>query len=200
MKTKLIFVRHGDLVGERKDILHTPDDQVSLSELGIKQMEDISEILKSYRPEAIFSSFEKRTVDSSRIIAQKLSIDTRQIKELRGRDWGEFAGKTWEEVGKHLAGLSLDERYEFVPPGGESWRQFEGRQVEAITSLAEQNIGKTLVFVSHGSSIRVLLPPIFHISKEESLKLYPDYGTLSIADFEDGKFEPVIFNESSKIT
>jgi broad specificity phosphatase PhoE len=199
MKTKLIFVRHGDLVGERKNVLHSPHDPVSLSEPGIKQMENIAELLREYSPSEVASSLEKRTIGSAQIIGGKLDISPMCTNGLQGRNWGDWAGKTWEEVSKTLATLTLDERYLFIPPNGESWQQFESRILEAITFIANQHSSKTIVIVSHGSTIRVLLPKVFDISVEESLKLYPDYGTLSISDFEDGQFSPIIFNGGSNI-
>jgi broad specificity phosphatase PhoE len=199
MKTTLIFIRHGDLEGERKDILHTPDDQVSLSEKGRAQMLETAEVLKLYGPGVLIASDEKRTVESAHILSESLGIEIETTNALKGRSWGEFSGKTWEEVGKQLGSLSLDERYVFVPPGGESWKEFEGRLSEEVGRIARKYEGKTVAIVAHGSAVRVLLPVLFGVTKEESLKMYPDYASISVVMFEDGVFDPGIFNSTKHL-
>ncbi|MEK7094298.1 MAG: histidine phosphatase family protein, partial [Patescibacteria group bacterium] len=64
-------------------------------------------------------------------------------------------------------------------------------------AIAEDSAGKNVCIVSHGSVIRVLLPKIFGISVEESLKMYPEYGSLSLVEYDGQNYTNPLFNQSA---
>ena len=190
-----IFVRHGELNGEDPNILHGANDPVSLSEKGRNTMTALSLVLGKMDVGVIVSSPEIRTKESAEIIARKLSIPTQYIDELQGRKWGDFSGKSWSEVSKILSDKTLEERYEFTPPNGESWKQFESRMLATVRTVSQDFIKNNVCIVSHGSSIRVLLPKIFGIPVAESLKLYPGYGSISEVEYDGQNYINPLFNQ-----
>lgn len=192
---KIIFVRHGELNGENSNILHGANDSVSLSEKGKNTMVVLSSVLKKMKVDKIVSSPEIRTKESANIIAQELSIPIQYLDELQGRKWGSFAGKSWDDVSKILDKKTFEERYEFSPLGGESWRQFESRMLTAVRSISQNSIQNTVCVISHGSSIRVILPKIFDMPIQESLKSYPEYGSVSEVTYTDQHYIHPIFNQ-----
>lgn len=193
---KLFFVRHGEIEGENSTTLHSANDPVSLSKKGRETMISLSSILKKMDIDTVISSPEIRTKESAEIIAKKLSRPIQYIDELQGRKWGDFAGKSWDEVRNVLGAKTLKERYAFIPPQGESWKQFESRMLGAIHKITQDPLRKNICIVSHGSSIRVLLPKIFGIPVEESLHLYPEYGSLSLVEYDGHKYTNPVFNKT----
>ena len=151
-------------------------------------------VLKKMSIEVILSSAETRTKESVEIIAQELSLPVVCLDELQGRKWGDFAGKHWDEVSKILDAKTLGERYAFTPPRGESAEQFESRMLAVIRKIHQKYAGKNVCIVSHGSSIRVLLPKAFGVPFEESLKAYPEYGSVSTVEYDGQNFTSPTFN------
>ena len=191
---KIVFVRHGELEGENASVLHDVDDLVSLSEKGRNTMVSASTALKSMEIGTIVSSLEIRTRESAEIIARELSLSVRYTDELQGRKWGDFAGKSWYEVSKFLSAKTLEERYKFIPLQGESWEQFELRILKVVEAIAKDTTGKNVCIISHGSVIRVLLPKIFGVPVEESLKMYPEYGSIRSVEYNGQNYtNPSVF-------
>ena len=197
---KIFFVRHGELEGETSTILHSANDPVSLSKKGRETMISLSLILKNLDIGMVISSPEIRTKESAEIITKKLSRPVQYMDELQGRKWGDFAGKSWDEVRNFLEAKTLEERYIFIPPQGESWKQFESRMLGAIHKITHNfplaETSKNICIVSHGSAIRVLLPKIFGIAVEKSLHVYPEYGSISVVEYDGHKYTSPVFNKT----
>lgn len=184
MKTTLHFLRHGALEGERTSVLHGPNDPVTLSTLGTAQIAEAASILLHLGTGVIFSSGESRTKESAELLRETVQVPIHLNDELRGREWGAWAGKEWEEVHATLADKSLEERYLFRPPGGESWKEFEERVLAALDVIVPQHAGQAICIVSHGSVIRVLLPKVFGMSIEDSLTQYPAYASIWSVEYD----------------
>jgi broad specificity phosphatase PhoE len=107
------------------------------------------------------------------------------------RNWGVFTGKPWSEVEKILQPMTLEERYQYIPQGGESWKIFEKRLIKTIQKITQDNHGKTIVIVTHGGAIRALMPFLLSVRREESFKYDPDNASLTIFDFDEKGFYKV---------
>lgn len=192
---RIFFVRHGELEGENSTILHSANDPVLLSKKGRETIISLSSILKKMDVHTVISSPEIRTKESAEIIANTLSKPVQYMDELLGRKWGGFAGRSWDEVRNVLDAKTLKERYAFIPPQGESWEQFESRMLSAVHKITQDFSGENVCIISHGSSIRVLLPKIFGIPIEKSLKMYPEYGSVSIVEYDGHRYLNPLFNK-----
>ncbi len=73
---------------------------------------------------------------------------------------------TWTEVGAHLANLSIEERYRFVPDCGESWADMEERSRRVVDEILSTEHGDVAVF-THGRVLRGLLPTLARVDKSE---------------------------------
>jgi broad specificity phosphatase PhoE len=87
--------------------------------------------------------------------------------------------------------MGLDERYKFVPEGGESWEQMEDRLasvVNSVTTNSSSEDGRDVIIVTHKGCLRAILPKLSgsgrHTHEEYSIKTgglvpyYPDDGSL----------------------
>jgi broad specificity phosphatase PhoE len=194
--TKFLFIRHGQLEGENRKVLHHFQDPVSLSKEGKETMQKIAPYLVDTSPSILYTSPETRTKESAEMLASTLGIQINTLPSLTGRDWGDFAGKEWNEVEHILREKTLEERYLYKPPRGESWKTFEERILGALADIAGKEMGVVGV-IAHGSVIRVLLPKVFGVGTEESLDLYPDYGSVSSVKYDEGSYrDPELHLES----
>lgn len=197
--TKLVLIRHGETDKNIKNSLHASDDPESLNVTGIKQITVTANKLSTLSPSKIYSSKERRALESAKIISDIVKIPAEEIDGIQERKWGVFTGKPWGEVKKVLDPMSLDERYNYVPQDGESWKTFETRLIEAIKKILEDNPGKTVVVVTHGGAIRALMPFLLGVSKDESFKHDPDNASLTIFDYGGGIYTQISVNDTSHL-
>lgn len=197
--TTLIFIRHGETAINTRGKLHRLNDEEPLSTIGQKQIETTAKALTQYHVDKVYSSKEKRALQSAILIATKLNLTFEEIENLHERDWGEFSGKEWREVEKILSPLTLNERYTFKPPNGESWQEAEERLITSLHTIIENNENKTVVIVTHGGSIRTLMPYLLDAPKEESFKYNPQNASLTIFDYDGKKFIKKLVDDISHL-
>lgn len=196
---KLILIRHGETNKNINNILHASGDPEALNDKGIEQIKLTTDELIIHSPSKIYSSKERRALESVKIISDILKIPFEEVEGMEERNWGIFTGKPWEEVKKVLDPMTLDERFTYVPQSGESWKTFETRLIGAIKKITIENLGKTVVVVTHGGAIRALMPFMLGVSKEESFKYDPDNASLTIFDFDKNGFKKVFVNDTSHL-
>lgn len=197
--TRLILIRHGETKTNTVGKIHKYSDTEELTQNGVSQIEKVAKAIEKENPKIIFCSQEKRAKQSAQIISSKLNVPSVEVSGLEERNWGDFAGLSFQEI-KMKAGMdnmSLDERYNFVPPNGESWKDIETRLSDSLNKIISENKDKTVVLVTHGGSIRILMPHLLGVGREESFKYDPDNGSISIFDYINGKFSKVKYNDTS---
>ncbi len=123
----LLLVRHGlnDAVGER---LAGRDMSVHLNEQGIKQAQCIAEWLADKKVSVILSSPLTRAMETAEPLAAMIGVAILECDPLVEVDYGDWAGKTYEELEKTPAWLEVirtPNRMQFLH--GESIDQIEER-------------------------------------------------------------------------
>ncbi len=197
---KLILVRHGQTEKNIAGVVHESGDVEELTSTGTVQIDKTAERLKEFQPNKVYSSKERRAIQSGELIASKLDISYEAIDGMEERNWGELSGKTWAEIQAILEPMTLEERYTYIPPGGESWEQFERRLISTVSELMEKNKGDSIVVVSHGGAIRALMPYLLGAPKEESFKHNPDNASITIFSSDDGKLNQISANDTSHLS
>ena len=61
--------------------------------------------------------------------------------------------------------MDIEERYAFVPEGGESWQQMESRLFTAIGTIIEASSGSNIVIVTHKGCLRAILTALNETDK-----------------------------------
>lgn len=158
METRLLILRHGETTAP--DRFHGAESDIGLSPKGIRQAEAIALTLAALGPDAVVSSPMRRAVDTARPIAHACRVELETIAELHERRMGALSGELktdgWasyvEEKAHWIAG-DLD----FARAGAETFAETRDRVVSALECLVTSRPGQTLVVVTHGIVIRVLL-------------------------------------------
>ncbi len=195
---KLILIRHGGTKVNVQGRTHKHGDEEGLTEEGVLQMEKTAEALSKYGLVAIYCSKERRAWQSAKILSEKLGVPFVEVEGLEERDWGDYAGLSFEEI-KEKAGMekmSFEERYTFHPPNGESWQETEERLLKVLRKMLADNEGKNIALVTHGGVIRTYMPTLLSVGKEESYKYDPDNASISVFDYEGGKFLKVVYKDT----
>lgn len=159
----LVVLRHGQSEWN-KDNRFTGLTDVMLSEYGIEQARNCSDILANYDFNYFFTSELSRTIITLSYIQMQRNYGnylTVHSNELNERDYGSLTGKNKDEL-KHEYGDDQVYRwrrgYRDAPPNGESLEDVVGRvgryYDESIKPLIEQN--NNILIVSHGNTLRAL--------------------------------------------
>lgn len=199
MSKRLLFIRHGQTATNTEDRIHVKGSIEKLDVTGKAQSEKLVEVCVQNNIEAIFTSPEERTMQTAQIIATDLSIN--EIETLEGlgeRNWGEWGGKTWQEVQDVLDKMSLEERYKFIPPKGESWEHMENRLRNALSYILEQDY-RNIAIVTHGGALRGLMPILKNAPKESSFQYNFHNASLTIFDYVDEVYKEVLENDISHL-
>jgi probable phosphoglycerate mutase len=151
------LVRHGEHVMQGRLIAgRTPG--FGLSPKGRAEAAAVAERLAGETIAAVYASPLDRTRETAEIIALRLSLPVALREDLAELDFGEWTGRTFDEV-------KTDRRFEqwrncrsiAAIPGGESWRQVQDRTVGALFDIRRLHPEGTVVVVSHGDVIRAAL-------------------------------------------
>ncbi|HWD60385.1 MAG TPA: histidine phosphatase family protein [Stellaceae bacterium] len=131
---------------------------VVLSEKGRAEAEGAARRLAGAGIAAIYASPLERTRETAAIVGRRLGLPVSILDDLAELDFGEWTGKTFDEV-------RLDSRWpEWAAhrsisciPGGETMREVQRRVVEALIEMRAQHPDESVVVVSHGDVIRAAL-------------------------------------------
>lgn len=150
---RLLLVRHGQSEWNASHRLQGQAD-ISLSEVGKKQVEDLRPIITNIGPCRAVASDLKRVRETSNLL-QATNITF--TKELREVDVGLWTGKSIEDIkSEDEAGYLGWRAGTTTPPNGESWDIFSGRVSNAIKAEMS-NPCENLLVVCHGGVIRAIL-------------------------------------------
>jgi len=157
---RLLFVRHGETTANVEH-RYMGQSNSPLTPTGVAQAEAVAKRLAQRRIDAIYSSDLGRAASTSRIISQACGLPVINDRRLRERHAGLLQGQLESEARiKHATVFDeigrRGERYVF-PGGGESGLQIEERMASFLDEVRQDYPGETIVAVTHGGVLRVLL-------------------------------------------
>lgn len=151
----LHLVRHGQSTWNLERRLQGQQMDVPLTELGREQAAQAGERLAASDAGIVWSSDQRRAVETAEFIAERLRIPLRTTPLLREQALGELEGKSYDELRPEPvpAGLDISEvRW----GGGESVADVHARLGAFVDELANL-VDEEVVVVSHGDTLRILL-------------------------------------------
>ncbi len=168
--TCIDLLRHGETVGSGR-YCGSIDD--ALTPRGWKQMR--SALDDDDSPwQVIISSPLARCASFGRELAQRRGLPIEIEHRLREYHFGAWEGKSAAELlvtePERLARF-WEDPVRHPPPGGEDLIRFEARVLEAWDELRARHVGGSLLIISHGGPIRVILGQIRRLSLPERLRL-----------------------------
>lgn len=157
-KTELFLVRHGETELNEKGVYCGWTD-CGLSSKGVMQAEDLAEILRDIRFDAVISSSLSRAVETAVIVSGCTADSIVKDDRLRELNFGDWEGMNHREVmEKHKEAWekwSCDWE-NAAPPKGESFSQMLSRVKSCIEDILKEYKGKKVLIVSHQGVMRII--------------------------------------------
>lgn len=157
-----IFIRHGHSVANQLHVIANRSDGYPLTDLGIRQITQLTNRLKDFRVNAIYTSPLLRAKQSAAILAKIFQLPINFTHALREYDCGELEGRSdddaWKEYNKIMQAWMIG-KIDTKPTGGESLRMMLDRTQSFIEQLRiDYPPESILLLVGHGGLYRHFLP------------------------------------------
>jgi len=183
---KVYLIRHGQINGYEDFPVYGHTD-VDLTEIGILQMQQMSERLRLVGLEAIYSSDLKRSTTGARIIARYHDVPIHFLPELREMHFGDWEGLTLSDIQDHFPEELEKRKADLVnyriPGDAESIGHFSKRVTDCYERILAGHEGKDIVIVAHGGVNRVILCKALGLDLVHLFNIHQDYGCLNIIDY-----------------
>lgn len=177
---KLIIVRHGET---EENITKTVQGHRhgKLTETGTIQAKKLALRLKDEKIDAIYSSDLGRCKQTAAEILRFHNVPVRYTDELRERNLGVFEGRHRDVLHGAVEKSGLP-RAHFKPEGGESFLDLKARVQIFLDRLIGLYKGKTVLLVTHGGVVKMLLGILLKKPIEEALELKPANASITIIE------------------
>lgn len=195
--TRIMLVRHGVTEWNNKGRIQGQSD-TNLAPDGVHQ----SRLLTAHFPfdivDAIYSSDLHRAFTTAEVIASRFNLDIIPVKEFREINFGEWEGKTFEEVAKEDP---VEFKKFFLQPdmllikGGETFAEVQNRAITMLKRIVH-DIGdkKHIVIVSHGAVIRTIIAYILEMPLRKLWTLKQHNTAVNILRVDDGAYSLELLN------
>jgi alpha-ribazole phosphatase len=180
---RLLLARHG-ATEYNSNFRFCGHADVPLNELGREQAERLVLRLAEERIDAAYSSDLTRAADTAARICKGRGIDPQRRPELREMGFGECDGLTFGEIAGRYPSLAAqleDAGSDVSFPGGESLGSMAERAGGFLETLLGHGQHESVLVVSHGGPLRVLLCRLLGIGLEHWWQFRLDTGSLTAA-------------------
>lgn len=174
----LVLARHGQSAWNLENRF-TGWVDIPLTDNGIKEAENASAKLSSYKFDVAFSSDLIRAKDTLKIILEKTHqnhIPVYANKALNERMYGDLQGMNKDEAKQKFGEEQVKiwrRSYDIAPPNGESLKDTAARVLPYfetnIVPYIKQN--KNILIVAHGNSLRALIMYLEKMTPEQIMQL-----------------------------
>ncbi|HEX7392538.1 MAG TPA: histidine phosphatase family protein [Thermoplasmata archaeon] len=197
-KMELILVRHGETDWNSAAIFRGHED-VRLNSVGIAQADAVGEALESRVFEAIYSSPLKRSLVTATRIAIPHQIDVHVNQGFVDVNYGTWQGL--KEATVKQKNPRAYERWTNTPtkmkfPGGDSMKKAWKRVNTSLRELLVLHGLGTVVIVSHRIPLKFMTAYLLGTGFESFPSVKHDPCAISIFSVDDGKFEPIVLNDT----
>ena len=180
---RLLLVRHARTKLHQEDRFWGSTD-IALSDAGIRQAEQLGDRLAREKIDAVYTSTLSRARLTGEIIASRHQLKVTPCGELCECNFGFIEGLTFAEINKQYPALAEELGRGGVVdfPGGESIEELDRRVLVFAKRLAVHKAKETVLIVSHGGPIRLLICHLLGIGMEHWQQLRITHASLSIVE------------------
>lgn len=200
--TRMIFVRHGESVGNNEKRFYGNFDK-GLTDLGKKQADKTGEYLKNTHIDCAYASDLGRAYDTGlRVAAYHKGLEVipnTGLREIYAGKWENMLFSEIETVYADEYHIWRNDIYNAKPTDGEAVADLCLRVRDAVWEIARANEGKTVLLALHATPIRSLECE-WRGEKYECMKNHPwvKNASVSIIDYdnESGRVIPIVIGEA----
>ena len=198
---KLILVRHALTVDNQKSRLSGHIDS-SISEEGKEQIDKITNYLKDFDIDKIYTTTSSRTKDTVKKLSELKSIEIIEKESLKEISFGDFEGLTFNDIKANHPEEFQDmirKGYEYKYPNGESLIDSYNRVCIELDNIISNNDDRTILICSHGGTIRNIITYLISNSYKYHWNFKIDNGSVTILEVQDGFTVITAMNNTSFI-
>ena len=185
---KLILVRHALTVDNQKSRLSGHIDS-SISEEGKEQIDKITNYLKDFDIDKIYTTTSSRTKDTVKKLSELKSIEIIEKESLKEISFGDFEGLTFDEIKdkypKEFQDM-IEKGYEYKYPNGESLIDSYNRVCIELDNIISNNDDRTILICSHGGTIRNIITYLISNSYKYHWNFKIDNASVSVVEVDNG--------------
>lgn len=198
---KLILVRHALTVDNQKSRLSGHIDSY-ISEEGKEQIDKITNYLKDFDIDKIYTTTSSRTKDTVKKLSELKSIEIIEKESLKEISFGDFERLTFDEIKdkypKEFQDM-IEKGYEYKYPNGESLIDSYNRVCIELDNIISNNDDRTILICSHGGTIRNIITYLISNSYKYHWNFKIDNGSVTILEVQDGFTVITAMNNTSFI-
>ena len=182
---KLYFIRHGQTDWNEAGKIQGSCD-IELNYHGLKQAEDLGRKLTEdgYPITAIYSSKQKRALQTADIIGQSLDLKAKAIEGLQEVNLGHWEGLSWSQV-KDYYPFEYEEWYHnrryAKPHQGEAYQEVVERAMRSVLKITQENTGDVAI-ITHNAVIMCLQCYLTDTPFDQMINFKSGNTALSIID------------------
>ena len=185
----VFFLRHGQTTFSRDNMFCGSGLDPELTGDGAQMSEAFASAYRALSWTAIYTSPLKRTLATARIIGERVAITPRPHDGLKEIGYGEWEGKSVEEVRRDFHDdylrWSSDPAWN-APTGGESAILIARRALEVVEEIKRAHSEGNILVVSHKATIRTVLCALLGIDVGRfRYRLGCPVGSVSTVEFKD---------------
>ena len=170
--------------------------EIGLNDSGRAQSLSLKESLASFSIDAIYSSPVCRARETAAILVEDRSLEAIYDERLVEIHYGDWVGKTFEEVRNLPDYVPYFERIETpVAPNGETLFEVRDRAMSWVADLRERHPGQTVVAVSHADWIKCVLMEFLSIPFDKIWKFRIDNVSVSLIECDPSWDRVVCINQ-----
>ncbi len=199
--TRLLFVRHGQ-TNMSVDDTFCGVTEIPLTPLGHRQAQALAVRLSSEHIDALYCSPQQRTLETAAPIAAALGLEIHQQSALREIDFGLWETRSHAELLKEHPDLvnGWDKGlWMGNPPGGETRQAVIARVVPCIIELLSKHAGKTILVVSHRTTLRLLTGHMLDMALSSSRRMQVSAASLTELQVTGDQVQMIFFNDTSHL-
>ncbi len=160
--TALYFVRHGETEYNRQNIVQGGGIDSEINETGREQAEALAQRLASVPVDVVYASTLRRAKQTADIVSRPHEpVSKTYLRDLEEMAWGVFEGAPpspeREEAMEAVKSDWRDGAFNRQIEDGESILQVQKRALRAVNHILARESGRTVLVVTHGRYLRVLL-------------------------------------------
>lgn len=186
--TRLYIVRHTQTVGNIEKRL-TGRKDYEVTEQGKLFVRSLEEKLKDISFDIAYCSTSNRTRKTIQGLVNKNNIKIIENEDLCEMYFGIYDGWKWEDVNKinpQIHKMHVETNEIMGIEKQETSEQVAERMDKAITKIAKDNIGKTILICSHGVAIEAFLRKVSGEIWTEKVQEYSQKNTsINVVDFDE---------------
>jgi len=194
VRTRVYIARHGQVENFISGVYNGQTD-VPITQVGREQMLSLLDRVRGCGISAVYCSDLFRTVEGAEIIAGGLNLPYEKLPGLRERNFGDWEGLTYEEIGRDYPDLfgywQKDVTAVRPPGGGESSYDLSERVLKTYLPLLEKHSGGNIFIVAHGGVNRLILAHAMKLEIRYIFRMGQAFGCLNMIDYYDDGFAHV---------